>query len=136
MHYFAFVVIKRDLPRFCPILHVIDISLFGYRPRLSLLACKRLHSFLTLSGRSSEKKLDDRVIRTKVEKFFDIESAPSNEMAALEGRSGNENKDEEDDNNSQNEDDDENKKQQQQSPASASPYASNEPSTKQYRATQ
>jgi hypothetical protein len=90
--------------------------------------------------------LDGRVIRTKVEKLFDVESTPSNEMAALEGRSGNENEDDNNNNNNQNEDDEENnqnedddeneKQQQQQSPASASPYASNEPSTKQYRATQ
>jgi hypothetical protein len=60
-------------------------------------------------------------------------------MAALEGRSGNENEDDNNNNNNQNEDDEENnqnedddeneKQQQQQSPASASPYASNEPST-------
>jgi hypothetical protein len=65
--------------------------------------------------------LDGRVIRTKVEKLFDVESTPSNEMAALEGRSGNENEDDNNNNNIQNEDDDENEKQQQQSPASASP---------------
>ena len=94
-------------------LHAIDISFW-----ISTSLSTTLNSLLS-SSLIFNPYLADQVKRSwtaasyvrRSRKLFDVESTPSNEMAALEGRSGNENEDDNNNNNNQNEDDEENEKQ-------------------------